>query len=97
MIVPNQMDSTENTYVLIPNGRIYKAALKGPNPEGMTAWCDRRVFARKGYKVTGCLSTYNIQCVPLDPNDEFDMMIINRETMVEKSRIEIQDIHWSIE
>jgi hypothetical protein len=40
----------ENTYVLINHGRIYKYPLKGPNPKGMTAWCDRYVFAEKGHK-----------------------------------------------
>ena len=66
----------ENTYVLINHGRIYKEPLTGRNPKGMTAWFDRRVFAEKGYKVTGCMSTYNIQCVKLDPNDPNDQRMI---------------------
>lgn len=69
----------ENTYVLINHGRIYKYPLKGPNPEGMTAWFDRRVFSKKGYKVIGCLSTYNIQCILLDPEDKFDKMFIEEK------------------
>ena len=71
--------ATENTYVEIPHGRIYSSPLNGPNPEGMTAWFDRRVFAEKGYKVTGCFSTNNILCVPLDPNDPGDRSIIKME------------------
>jgi hypothetical protein len=66
----------ENTYVMINNGRIYKEPLTGPNPKGMTAWFDRRIFADKGYKVTGCMSTYNIKCVKLDPNNPSDQWMI---------------------
>ena len=69
----------ENTYVMINHGRIYKEPLTGPNPKGMSAWFDRRVFAERGYKVTGCMSTYNIQCVKLDPNNPFDQSIIRQQ------------------
>lgn len=70
---------TEPSYVLINHGRIYSAPLNGPNPKGMTAWFDRRVFAERGYKVMGCMSTYNIRCVPLDPNNVFDQALIHME------------------
>jgi hypothetical protein len=63
----------------IPHGRIYSEPLKGSNPKGMTAWFDRYVFADKGYKVLGCFSTNNIRCVPLDPNDIYDQMIIRMD------------------
>jgi hypothetical protein len=98
MTVPNKMDTAENTYVLINHGRIYKYPLKGLNPEGMTAWCDRRVFAEKGYKVTGCLSTYNIQCVRLDPKNPHDQMLIDMEKEMDSIRLTKMDditIHWS--
>ena len=92
------MDPAENTYVLINHGRIYKYPLKGLNPEGMTSWCDRRVFARNGYKVTGCLSTYNIQCVRLDPKNPHDQMLTHIEKIeIGSSKINFTEIHWSIE
>jgi hypothetical protein len=81
----------ENTYVLINHGRIYKYPLKGPNPKGMTAWFDRRVFAKKGYKVIGCLSTYNIRCVPLDPANNFDQIMIQDQERHEQM-VSIHDI-----
>jgi len=74
----------ENTYVLIPHGRIYTAPLNGPNPKGMSAWFDRRVFAENGYKVTGCFSTNNICCVPLDLNDPHDQMLLRQEEEMER-------------
>lgn len=74
----------ENTYVMINNGRIYKEPLTGPNPKGMSAWFDRRVFAEKGYKVTGCMSTYNIKCVKLDPNNPSDQRMIKLQQEMDR-------------
>ena len=85
----------ENTYILIDHGRIYKERLTGPNPKGMSAWFDRRVFAEKGYKVTGCLSTDNIKCVKLDPNDPNDPYDQRRITwQQEMDRIEYDRIEY---
>ena len=82
----------ENTYVMINNGRIYKEPLTGPNPKGMSAWFDRRVFAEKGYKVTGCMSTYNIKCVKLDPNNPSDQRMIRwQEEMDREDDIDEED------
>jgi len=81
---PNICMATENKYVLINHGRIYDAPLNGPNPEGMTAWFDRRVFAEKGYKVTGCFSTYNIECVKLNPDDPHDLMMIRMQEEMDR-------------
>lgn len=74
----------ENTYIEIPHGRIYTAPMNGPNPKGMSAWFDRRVFAEKGYKVTGCFSTNNIECVALNPNDPHDQMLLRQEEEMER-------------
>ena len=76
--------ATENAYITIPNGRIYTAPLNGPNPKGMSAWFDRRVFADKGYKVIGCLSIDNIRCVPLDLTDPHDQMLYRMEEEMER-------------
>jgi hypothetical protein len=81
----------ENTYVMINHGRIYKEPLTGPNPKGMTAWFDRRVFAERGYKVTGCMSTYNIQCVKLDPDNRFDQSIIRQQENMDRRFEEMMD------
>ena len=62
-------------YTEIPHGRIYKVPLEGPNPRGMTAYCDRLVFCDYGYKVIGC-GTPEMRCVPLDPNSKMDQMAI---------------------
>ena len=75
----------------IPHGRIYNVPLKGPNPRGMSAYCDRRVFCDHGYKVIGC-GTPEMRCVPLDPNDEMDQMRIERqerEKRMDKYRFEM--------
>ena len=85
--------ATENTYIEIPHGRIYSSPLNGSNPKGMTAWFDRRVFAEKGYKVTGCFSTNNILCVPLDPNDPHDRSIIRMEEEMIRIIHTYQDEH----
>ena len=75
----------------IPHGRIYKVPLKGPNPRGMSAYCDRLVFCDYGYKVIGG-GTCEMRCVPLDPNDEMDQMKIKWQEMekrMDKYRFEM--------
>jgi len=77
----------------IPNGRIYAVPLKGPNPIGMTAYCDRLVFCDYGYKVI-CCGTPQMRCVPLDPNNERDQMLLEwqdmQKRMEEKMSLKIE-------
>ena len=63
---------SQQTWTEIPHGRVYTVPLKGPNPTGMTSYCDRRVFCDYGYKVI-CCGTPEMRCVPLEPNDKFQM------------------------
>jgi len=62
----------QQTWTEIPHGRVYTVPLNGPNPTGMTSYCDRYVFCDYGYKVI-CCGSPEMRCVPLEPNDELQM------------------------
>jgi hypothetical protein len=70
---------TDHWTPITTHGRIYTVPLKGPNPKGMSAYCDRFVFCDYGYTIRGCLSSNTIECVPLDINNQMDKITIRHQ------------------